>query len=56
MSRSNPVKPESPSKIFREVLYSLWNQDNDGFDTFDSFYEDRMSKLIKHYRKQIKKK
>ena len=55
MSRSNPVKPESPSKIFRDVLYSLWKQDDDGFEDFDAFYQDRMDKLIKHYRKQIKR-
>lgn len=55
MSRSNPVKPESPSKIFREVLYTLWRQNDEGFEHFETYYSDRMDKLIKHYRKQIKK-
>ena len=54
MSRSKPVKEESPSKKLRDVFYTLWNQEHEGFDEFDDYYESKMSKLIKHYKKMIK--
>lgn len=54
MSRSNPIKPESPSKKLRDIFFSLWKQDNEGFEDFDSYYESKMEKIIKHYRKMIK--
>ena len=54
MSRSRPVKEESPSKKLRDVFYTLWVQDSEGFEEFDDYYDTKMSKLIKHYKKLIK--
>jgi hypothetical protein len=56
MSRSRKAPKESPAKRFRTVLFHMWEKDDDGFEEFDLFYEDRMEKLIEYYTKQIKKK
>ena len=47
-----PIK--SPSQRLRGVLYNLFEQDDKGFDTFDHYYEDKMEKIINHYKKFIK--
>lgn len=45
---------ESPSKRLRDVFYVLWEQDKEGFNKFDLYYESKMNKLINHYKKLIK--
>lgn len=53
MSRSKRAAAETPSKRFRDILYNLWLQDEDGHVVFDDYYADRMEKLIVHYKKKI---
>lgn len=55
MSRSKPVKKESESKQLRSVFFVLFEQDDEGFEEFESYYECKMNKLIKHYKKLIDK-
>ncbi len=53
MSRTRKVKPESPSKQLRSVFFVLFEKDNEGYEDFDSYYDSKMLKLIKHYKKLI---
>lgn len=54
MSRTNPVKKESLSKQLRDIFYILWTQDGEDFETFDEYYDSKMLKLVKYYKKMIK--
>ncbi len=54
MSRTKKVQKESPSKKLRNVFYILWEQDDEGFEEFDSYYDLKIYKLIEHYKKFIK--
>lgn len=56
MSRSNPVKPESKSKLLRNAYFGLFEQDNEGFKDFEDYYDSKMDKLITHFRNLKKKK
>ena len=56
MSRSKPVKEESPSKKLRDVFYTIWLQDPEGYEEFDDYYDIKMHKLIDHYKRLIKNK
>lgn len=53
MSRTKRVKPESPSKQLRNVFYALYEKDCEGFKSFDLYYDNKMHKLINHYKKLI---
>ena len=54
MSMTSKVPVKSPSQRLRGVFYSLFKQDDQGFDDFDSYYDDKMDKIINHYKKFIK--
>jgi uncharacterized protein YeaO (DUF488 family) len=54
MSRSREVKKESPSKRLRDVYFVLYKKDKQGFKEFEDYYNDKMEKLIQHYKKLIK--
>jgi uncharacterized protein YeaO (DUF488 family) len=54
MSRSREVKKESPSKRLRDVYFVLYKKDKQGFKEFEDYYNDKMEKLIQHYKKFIK--
>ena len=53
MSRTRKDKRESPSQRLRGVFFRLWEQDNEGFEEFGPYYDSKMEKLIKHYKKLI---
>ena len=53
MSRTKRIKPDSPSKQLRNVFFALFDKDSEDFDTFDEYYDSKMHKLIKHYKKLI---
>lgn len=55
MSRTKPIKEESKSKQLRNAYYGLFEKDNEGFKDFDSYYDSKMDKLIKHFRKMLTK-
>lgn len=54
MSRSRKLVKESPSKRLRNVFFKLWNQDTEGFVEFENYYDNKLEKLIQHYKKLIK--
>jgi len=55
MSRSNPDKVESPSKLLRDSFYRLWKKDSEEFEDFEDYYKSKMQKLIEYYNKLLKK-
>lgn len=54
MSRTRKPAVESPSKKLRNVFFRLWEQDNEGVEEFETYYESKLYKLISHYKKLIK--
>jgi|GEM_PF-5504469 hypothetical protein len=55
MSLTEKIPTRSSSQVLRGVFYRLFKQDDQGFADFDSFYESKMEKLIKHYKQLINK-
>jgi hypothetical protein len=47
----NPGKTKG--QRLRGVLFIYWEKDNQGFETFDKFYDHIIEKLIGHYKKKI---
>ncbi len=54
MSRNKKIQPESPSKRLRNVYFALYEKNSESFDTFEDFYDSKMEKLIKHFKKLLK--
>lgn len=54
MSRTRKVATESPSKKLRNVFFRLWEQDKEGLEDFEQYYESKLYKLINHYKTFIK--
>ena len=52
--KAKTINP-SPSKRLRGVFYILWEQDNQGFEEFESYYNDKLEKVIGYYKSLIKK-
>ena len=44
----------SPSKRLRGVFYILWEQDKQGYEEFELYYNDKLEKVIGHYKQLIK--
>jgi hypothetical protein len=42
-----------PSQRLRAVLYLLWKQKPEGYDTFEAYYLTHMEKLINHFKDKI---
>jgi len=42
-----------PSQRLRGVMYRLWEQTPEGYDSFNDYYNSRMEKLINHYKAKI---
>jgi len=47
----DPTK--TPSKRLRNVLFISWKQKNEGFSTFQQYYDFKMEKFIDHVKKQL---
>ena len=47
----NPRK--TYSKRLRDVLYRLWETNNEGFATFEAFYFSKMERLIEYFKGKI---
>tara|TARA_B110000259_G_scaffold92019_1_gene106769 strand:- start:3191 stop:3358 length:168 start_codon:yes stop_codon:yes gene_type:complete len=54
MSRTTLKAPESSSKRLRNAYFALYEKDPEEFEDFKSFYDNKMEKLIKHFKKQLK--
>jgi len=44
---------KSPSKRLRGVMFILWKQDSENFESFERYYEYKMEKLISHFKEKI---
>jgi len=44
---------KTPSQRLRAVLFILWNQNHNGFEVFDSYYQTKMNALIEHLKEKI---
>lgn len=45
---------KTPSQRLRNVLYLLWEQDNEGFKDKNLHYIHHMEKILDHYKSKIK--
>lgn len=48
------MEGKTQSQRIRSVLYLLFNQNNEGFKDFDSFYKSKTEKYIEHLKSKIK--
>lgn len=44
---------KSPSQRLRNVFWLLWNQDNKGYNEFKDYYNDKIEKVIEHFKAKI---
>lgn len=44
---------KSPSQRLRGVIYRAWEQDNEGFKEFESYYINKMDKMIEHFKNKL---
>lgn len=47
------TKNRTPSQRLRAILYVLWNENNEGHPTFDSFYSQKIEKIITHFKDRL---
>ena len=47
----DPTK--TPSKRLRGVLYRNWEQDPDGYKTFEDYYRSKMEVIIVHFKGKL---
>jgi hypothetical protein len=45
---------KTQSQRIRNVLYKLFEQDNEGFGDFDAYYKNKTEKYIEHLKSKIK--
>ena len=45
---------KTPAQRMRSTLYVLFTQDNNGFDNFDAFYNNRMELMITQIKDKLK--
>ncbi len=46
-------KKKSQGQRLRAVLYRLWEQTPEGFDTFPKFYDHKTEQLINHFKDKL---
>ncbi len=44
---------KTPSKRLRNVLYVNWEQDKQGYDDFNLYYDYHMNKMIDHWKSKL---
>jgi hypothetical protein len=44
---------KTPSKRLRSVFYVMWFQNNQGHETFKTYYAAKMESLIEHYKGKL---
>lgn len=50
--KAEPVG-KSKSQQFRAVLFRLWEQESEGFETADKHYDSKMQTLIDHFKNKL---
>ena len=46
-------KGKTPSQRLRGILFRLYEQHNDGFDTFTRYYDHQMEKICSHFKSKL---
>ena len=46
-------KTKTPSKRLRNVLFVAYEQNKEGFDGFESYYQSKMNKFIEHVKSKL---
>ena len=46
-------KDKSPSNRLRNVLFRVWERDNQGYIDFNSWYLVKMNEIIQHYKGKL---
>jgi len=46
-------KGKTPSQRIRSVLFLLWEQDRQGYDTFDAYYVHKTEQYIDHLKSKL---
>lgn len=46
-------KGKTPSQRLRAVLFVNWNQDHQGYETFEQYYIHETEKIIEHYKSKL---
>ena len=44
---------KTPSKRLQSVFYRIWDQDKEGYEVFNDYYNAQMEKLITHFKKKL---
>ena len=44
---------KTPSKRLQAVYYRIWEQDKEGYEVFNDYYNAQMEKLIIHFKKKL---
>lgn len=44
---------KSPSQRLRNVMYVGWQQNDEGFKEFESYYVNKMDKMIEHFKSKL---
>jgi hypothetical protein len=52
-SNNSEFEGKTQSQRIRNVLFILWNQDNDGFNDYDSFYKNKTEQIINQLKSKI---
>lgn len=47
------IKTKSHSQRLRNVFFILWKKNNEGFINFTDYYDNKMAKVINHYKTKI---
>ncbi len=47
------IEKKSPGQRLRAVLYRNYEQDNEGFNSFGSYYDSKMEKFINHCKSKL---
>jgi hypothetical protein len=57
IAQADAIEPEmpgkSPSQRMRNVLFLLWQQDQEGFKVFDMYYQHKMEKYINELKQNL---
>jgi hypothetical protein len=48
--KKRPEDKKSPAERMRNVLYRVWERDNEGIDNFDEYYERKMNEWIEYIK------
>jgi hypothetical protein len=51
--KTDDITIKTPSQRLRNVFYVMWQQSNDGYEDFTSFYAHKMERVIEFYKSKL---